>query len=95
MQARPGVARTSRERSDYTPRRPEQTVLYQVVAENLETFLARADMRDRHVPRFVERELRGFLDCGILARGFLRVHCDDWPRLICPVADGKSSDPRR
>ena len=22
------------------------------------------------------REVRGFLDCGILARGFIRVHCD-------------------
>jgi hypothetical protein len=29
------------------------------------------------VPRFVERELRGFLRCGILAHGFVRVHCDD------------------
>ena len=24
----------------------------------------------------VQRELRGFLRCGILAHGFLRVHCD-------------------
>ena len=29
------------------------------------------------MPRFVERELRAFLDCGILARGFLRVRCKD------------------
>ncbi|MBW2235854.1 MAG: transposase [Deltaproteobacteria bacterium] len=29
------------------------------------------------MPRFVERELRGFLRCGILAHGFVRVHCDD------------------
>jgi len=28
------------------------------------------------VPRFVERELRSFLDCGVPAHGFLRVHCD-------------------
>jgi len=28
------------------------------------------------VPRFVERELREFLDCGIPAQGVLRVHCD-------------------
>ncbi|PYV31389.1 MAG: hypothetical protein DMG09_25950 [Acidobacteria bacterium] len=28
------------------------------------------------VPRFVERELRSFLECGVLAHGFLRVHCD-------------------
>ena len=27
--------------------------------------------------RFVEREIRAYLDCGILANGFLRVHCDD------------------
>ena len=28
------------------------------------------------MPRFVERELRAFLRCGILAHGFVRVHCD-------------------
>src|SRR5207247_10777719 len=31
---------------------------------------------ERSVPRFVERELRSFLDCGVPAHGFLRVHCD-------------------
>ena len=60
----------------YVPRNPEKTVLYGVVAGHLETFLARQRKRDRVVPRFVERELRAFLDCGVLARGFLRVHCD-------------------
>ena len=60
----------------YCPRRPEESVLYGVVAGNLETFLARQSERDRPVPRFVERELRSFLECGILANGFLRVHCD-------------------
>ena len=60
----------------YVPRNPEKTVLYGVVAGHLETFLARQRERDRVVPRFVERELRAFLDCGVLARGFLRVHCD-------------------
>jgi hypothetical protein len=29
------------------------------------------------VPRFIERELRGFLPCGILAHGFVTMHCDD------------------
>jgi len=61
---------------EYRPRRPEESVLYGVVAGNLETFLARQRERGRLVPRFVERELRAFLDCGILVRGFLRVHCD-------------------
>jgi len=36
----------------------------------VETFLARQRERGRLVPRFVERELRSFLDCRILARGF-------------------------
>jgi hypothetical protein len=61
---------------EYRPRRPEESVLYGVVAGHLETFLARQRERGRLVPQFVERELRSFLDCGILARGFLRVHCD-------------------
>jgi hypothetical protein len=43
---------------EYTPRHPEETVLCQVVAEQLETFLARQQERDRPVPLFVEREFR-------------------------------------
>src|SRR2546426_4475738 len=53
---------------EYAPRHPEKTVLYQVVAEQLETFLTRQQERDRPVPRFVEEEFRSFLDCGLLAR---------------------------
>ncbi len=60
----------------YARRRPEESVLYGVIQTQLETFLARAQARERPVPRFVERELRGFLRCGILAHGFVRVHCD-------------------
>ena len=60
----------------YTRRRPEESVLYRVVAAELETFLARAQASERTVPRFVEREFRNFLACGILAHGFVRVHCD-------------------
>ena len=62
--------------SDYLPRNPADSVPYRAVAENLETFLARQRQRERIVPRFVEHELRKFLECGILAHGFLRVHCD-------------------
>jgi len=52
-------------------------VLYQVLAEHLETFLenVHADPARQALPRFVERELRKFLDCGVLSRGFARVHC--------------------
>ncbi len=60
----------------YQPRNPEENPLYGVVSDHLETFLAIQRERDRPVPYFVERELRSFLDCGVLANGFLRVHCD-------------------
>ncbi len=58
------------------PRNPEESPLYGVVAEHLETFLDRQRERDRNVPGFVEREFREFLNCGILAEGFIRVHSD-------------------
>jgi len=54
----------------YRPRNAEESILYRIVAENLETFLSRQWERDRPVPRFVERELRLFLNCGIPALGF-------------------------
>ena len=58
--------------STYERRRPEETVLYGVVQRELETFIARARSQERTVPRFVERELRAYLRCGILAHGFVR-----------------------
>ena len=73
----PPNLRNCREVGAYRRRRPEESVLYRVVQQQLETFLARAEARDRPMPRFVEREFRNFLRCGILAHGFVRVHCDD------------------
>jgi len=61
---------------EYVPRNAESTVLYGVVASELETFLARQQARERPVPKFVEDEFRAFLDCGVLARGFIRVRCE-------------------
>ena len=61
----------------YERHEPEKTLLHQVVREELESFLARAREVGSPVARFVEREIRAYLDCGVLANGFLRVHCDD------------------
>src|SRR5439155_8927050 len=61
---------------EYLPRKPEETVLYRVVAEQLETFLSRQQDRERPAPKFVEQEFRSFLECGIPSYGFVRVHCD-------------------
>ena len=61
-------------------RRPEDGVLHRVLREHLETFLEEVRARDGggSLPEFIERELREFLSCGVLARGFARFRCDDW-----------------
>jgi hypothetical protein len=59
----------------YEPRDPSQTVLYKVIAEHLETFLASLhdDPDAKGLPAYVEREFYDYLQYGILAYGFLRV----------------------
>ncbi len=64
----------------YRPRRPTSTPLYPVVHHHLETFLAQATQADPMgcgVPAWVERDLRAYLRCGILAHGFARAKCED------------------
>ena len=59
----------------YRPRKAEQTVLYQLLSEHLETFLERVAESGGSLPSFVRRELRRFLECAIRAHGFMRVRC--------------------
>jgi hypothetical protein len=64
----------------YRPRRPTETALYPVVQHHLQTFLADAQDADPTgwgAPRWVERDFRIYLRCGILAHGFARVRCTD------------------
>jgi transposase-like zinc-binding protein/putative transposase len=64
-------------------RRPEDGVLHIVLREHLESFLV--ETRACHgegLPAFAERELREFLSCGILARGFARFRCEGCGREI-------------
>ena len=70
-------AHTQAEAPTYRRRTPEKEPLYQVLAEHLETFLERTRSSDRQLPAHVEKELRAYLECGILAHGFLRVRCED------------------
>ena len=62
----------------YAPRDPSSTVLYHVIAEHLETFLASCndDSEATGLPGYVQREFYDYLQCGILAHGFLRLGCD-------------------
>ena len=53
-------------RIHYERRRPEDTVLYQLVQEHLETFLAQVKLETgAGLPAFVKAEFEAFLDCGI------------------------------
>lgn len=61
----------------YLPRRPTETVLYVLVRQYLESFLAHArEHYDRGLPRYVEAELRAYLKCGLFSEGFTRARCD-------------------
>lgn len=54
-------------------------MLHRVVRDHLESLLADCAARSatgRGYPAHVQAEFRRYLDCGILANGFLRVHCD-------------------
>jgi hypothetical protein len=73
----------------YAPRDPSHTVLYTVIADHLETFLASldADPEATGLPAYVEREFYDYLRCGILAYGFLRLGCDTCPKeLLLPFS---------
>src|SRR5919201_2935111 len=73
----------------YEPRDPSRTVLYHVIADHLETFLAAlaADPDATGLPAYVEREFYAYLQCGILAHGFLRLGCDTCPKeLLLPFS---------
>src|ERR671924_552803 len=73
----------------YEPRDPSRTVLYTVIADHLETFLASldADPEATGLPAYVRREFYDYLQCGILAHGFLRLGCDTCPKeLLLPFS---------
>jgi len=62
----------------YRPRKPQNTALYRIVQEHLETFLAEPLAHGAPpYPRYVEREFRRFLSCSVPAHGFYRVKCPD------------------
>ena len=48
----------------YRRRSPEAEPLYRVLAGNLETFIERTRSAERQHPRYVERELRAYLECA-------------------------------
>jgi hypothetical protein len=61
--------------ADYERRRPERTVLYQVLSRHWTSFVEHAEEQGRPLPSFVQREVEAYLRCGILEHGLLRLGC--------------------
>jgi hypothetical protein len=94
-----GVGRPS---TTYEPRRAADSVIYQIVRDHYETFVAQtASFRDGEgLPTFIDEEFRGFLRCGWLAGGFARFRCEGCSldrlvpfsckgRAVCPSCGGR------
>jgi hypothetical protein len=62
----------------YKQRRPEESVLYEVVRGNLATLYGAVEHGDLAIalPKFVRKELEGYLTCGLLCCGFARLRCE-------------------
>lgn len=56
-------------------RLPTQTVLHRAVTRGVPAFRSAAAQAERDIPKFVERELNGYLQCGQFEHGFAQVSC--------------------
>jgi hypothetical protein len=63
----------------YERHRPEQSTLYRLVQQHAAGFIAQTEASTcTEVPHSIKDEFDAFLECGILAHGFLRLRCDDF-----------------
>ena len=60
----------------YERHRPEQSTLYRLVRQHAATFFAQAEA-GADLPQFVKDGFDAFLECGILANGFMGPRCGD------------------
>src|ERR1019366_5335590 len=79
----------------YERRRPQGATLYEVVRDNVETLYAAMEDSGRTLPAFVRKELDGYLDCGLLCRGFAHLVCQgcDERRLVAFSCKGRGFCP--
>jgi hypothetical protein len=66
---------TTKKCDGYQRRRPELTPCYQIIQQELATFINDRQEEGRPVPNYVIEEFDEYLKCGILAHGFLRLQC--------------------
>ncbi|TVS11994.1 MAG: hypothetical protein EA419_06405 [Wenzhouxiangella sp.] len=60
----------------YQRHRPEQTPLYQIVERHYPAFVEHLAVAGKQLPGHVGQAFEGYLQCGRLERGFLRLRCD-------------------
>ncbi|TCO77314.1 transposase-like zinc-binding protein [Chromatocurvus halotolerans] len=60
----------------YERHRPEQTLLYQLIAAHYPALVEQLAQQGKSLPAHVHREFEAYLKCGRLEHGFLRVRCD-------------------
>ncbi len=84
----------------YSRRRPELDPLHRILSAHLLTFLAQAEHEGPGLPGFVQKELLGYLDCGLLCKGAIHLSCADCRhsivvalsckgRGVCPSCGGR------
>ena len=65
-------------RIHYERHRPEESTLYRLVQQHVASFFTQVEeATGTGLPKFVKDEFDAFLECGILAHGFLRLRCAD------------------
>jgi hypothetical protein len=62
-------------RRDTSPLDPTRRPLHEILRRHLPAFLAEREAAGAPLPRFVVRELEGYLGCGALANGCARYEC--------------------
>lgn len=76
----------------YEHHRPGQTTLYRLVQQHAASFIAHTEASTgSQLPRFIKVEFDAFLECSILAHGFLRLRCGECGHHGCPVKSGTNS----
>ena len=56
-------------------RYPDQGVLYQVIADNINTVYYELESKGKYIPSHVRKEFESYLACGIYCHGFTRLQC--------------------
>ena len=61
----------------YNQRKPENTVLHQVIRKNFGKFQALMEEKGKNIPSYVLQEFEDYLSCGDPTQGFARLKCND------------------